>query len=755
MVSTSKILTVSYGTFSCTLEGFDDSFDTMKAIAEYFRDLASDDRYFGAEPPTPDAEMLAKIAEREISRRVEASEDNGKFVLRAEDTASLPAIEGAPEVAQSSAAPAARDVAESEFFPVVEPKAEQPAPIAEDPKPIAEQPEPVVEQPDPEFVDEAIIDDPIGLREDFVAGDESNIEIEQPDDVAGSNPDQESVADKLRRIRAVASPASIPFEDDSFNEDEHAQDFLGSTVADLDAALAEDDATEVTKTQVHQETVIPDDTSFEDDDEDMLARLRATDTVEEPQIDTLSEEVVASGDSNSAPDISDDTIEELLRSHVEDVDEDESVTGEVSVVAAEEATDQDTELQNTVLTEGDEEGASTEDTLAQLMADALSEAEQPKAAEPDAQVEDSGEESDIASIDLTQTTKPETKASDADVPTPENQPVNARVVKIKRSDLEAAVAKGHIEEDGESTLSPEDEAELQRELAEVEAELAGAVAPKPDTNDVVEIEPQTAEEPEHDETNEPVAEAEPETNSKSKSKREKKSRSEKRTKKIETGDTDSQAARIFDDADTHLEEPESHERRSAIQHLRAAVAATKAEKNAGGEMQKDVDHEPYRLDLESAVRPRRARPKSSGRSERPSTGNRPAPLKLVAEQRIDKPKDPVRPRRVSRADLMGEEPTITPSADSASNFSEFADQNGARSLPDLLEAAAAYMSDVEGRPQFSRPMLMQKLKEIGENEFSREEGLRSFGQLLRQGKLQKLKGGRFTITDETEYRQAG
>lgn len=718
MVNASKILTVSYGTFSCTLEGFDDSFETMKAIAEYFRDLAADDRYFGAEPPTPDAEMLARIAEREIARRVEAHEAEGNIVLRAGDAAALTGADApAPQPAETPQAEAQTPEPDAP-----EPKAEEPAeePAAEAGEPAEPVQEPVaeveetaeameepvaeVEEEGPAETAEAPIEavetpaaeaeEPVDTVEDLAEAAEEPAEAVE---VAPAEADDEtdSVAAKLRRIRSVVAHADQGYTAADYTEDEHAQDFVDTTAAEMEMALEQDD--------IAQEQALS-----EDPDEDELEAL-------------------------------------LSRFDSEDSEDNTDDEAPVAAVPAPQADEADTETAD---------GSDLfEDTLAQLLADSMPET-------ADAPGEIAAESGATATpLRLAPEDAVEDRDETAEDPAGEEagQPLlRARVVKMKRTEFEAAIAGGYIEEEeddeaddslnvfddasyddsGDMGLSPEDEAELQRELAEVEAEMG--FEDDEDYDDLDEDfsaeaeteEAATAEQPE------PEAEEDPAPRGLRKLQRAER----------EGGDVN----RMFDKTDTHLEEPESNRRRSVIQHLRAAVAATRAEKKAGAEMDHDVDDTPYRSDLAEVVRPRRPRTSGASRSARP-TELRPAPLKLVAEQRVDDlaPREAIRPRRVSTTDLVDDE---TPDTSLDGGFAEFADQMGASGLPELLEAAAAYLSDVEGRPQFSRPMLMGKLKEVKQDTFSREDGLRSFGQLLRDGKLQKLKGGRFTVTDETDYR---
>lgn len=680
MVGSSKILTVSYGTFSCTLEGFDDSFDTMKAIAEYFRDLAADDRYFGAEPPTPDAEMLARIAEREIARRVEAHEERGKIVLRAGSGQALmprtditetrsanpaPSPEQAPEVAQSAAS-----VKAAEPIPTPQPVAEV-APESFDTDEAAAELETLTDMAEAETEVEAPAAEDVA--QDLPEGLEDEPRAMQADsELTETVVDSESIAAKLSRIRSVVAQSEEASED-QYTEDEHAQDFLDSVAEDLSSVLAEDDRVEA----------------------DLIEDDLIEDTLDESDFDR------------------------------EDPDEEAALTAVLSAVGTDETKTTEAMQAEEVYDAADE----FEDTLAALMADA-----QPKQLTRD----------DTATIHQ--------EAEAAEQPT-------AHVIKVKRTEFEAALANGIFEEDegeeGEfddddddddnffgatgAALSPEEEAELQRELAEVEAELAFEDATESEADLETEAEEEIAEAEPTPEAVTPQDDVEPEV------------AEQPGANRFGRAEGSSDLTRIFEKTDTQLEAPASSQRRNAIQHLRAAVAATRAEHNAGSSLRENVDDSPYRSDLASVVRPRRPQIAApTERSARPEE-SRPAPLKLVAEQRIDTPRAPIRPRRISSTEIEAEVSIES----QAGSFGAFAEEMGASCLPDLLEAAAAYLSDVEGRPQFSRPMLMGKLKEVEKERFSREDGLRSFGQLLRQGKLQKLAGGRFAVTEETEFRATG
>ncbi|WP_167738115.1 hypothetical protein [Leisingera sp. NJS201] len=303
------------------------------------------------------------------------------------------------------------------------------------------------------------------------------------------------------------------------------------------------------------------------------------------------------------------------------------------------------------------------------------------------------------------------------------RPARVRITKVKRADFDKAVASGRLEESkasedpapGQPPLSQEDEADLMRELAEVEAEILAASEDQ-DAGDSPAL--STAQPPAQSTAQSAAASL-----------------------------ADSDVSRLMAAADEKLEDPDTASSREAYSQLRAAVAATKAEGSAGGTTGSD-GAKPYREDLASVVRPRRPESRPNA-SERPSgPASRPAPLKLVAEQRIDEgstPQQPVRPRRVSAA-VLGDE------TEGNSGFASYAAERGAAELHELLEAAAAYMSFVEGRDHFSRPQLMNKVRSAGSSDFNREDGLRSFGQLLRDGKIERSGSGQFTASGDIGFK---
>jgi hypothetical protein len=614
MVGSNKILTVSYGTFSCTLEGFDDPFSAMRSIAEYFRDLAAEDRFFGAEPPTPDPEMLHRIAEREVRRRVEARSSPEGIVLR--------------QIGDTEAEGPGR---QSEPVVPARPAAVRPTPLRSVPT-----------------------------------------ESHSPARPAAESPAAESVVSKLSRIRAVvdrARTASVPAHPVS----------PPASVAEASLGLPEDEFIEAPP-RPRAPVFAP---------EAPAADVVAVDVVPEPEM------AAAKVAAPTAPEIA--------------------------------------------------------PAMAELDADPDSEDVRPW--------ENAGE-------------------AEADAPVAQSAPID--IAEVEEDVAEDEVALDHAAEDA----APDTDDEATATVAfdddmEASEDDAGAIAeddPDERPSDNVQLEPaerpapadayEEDAEPELDEVTLAGIRMAMSAEQDAIAQERKEARMERRNVLI-GGDPDREPAfdRILEETNSKMQDREGSRRRSAIAHLKAAVAATKADRLLKRERSREIDEEEqrnYREDLAKVVRPHPSEPRESAaeKARAAAAASVATPLVLGSTHRIDPVAEAsapseLRPRRVGAMIAIEDEPEFE-EADidrDESDFIAFAHESGARDLPDVLEAAAAYTAYVEGHASFSRPQIMRRAAAVEtDEEFTREAGLRSFGQLLRQGKIRKLQRGQFTIAETTRFR---
>jgi pilus assembly protein FimV len=69
----------------------------------------------------------------------------------------------------------------------------------------------------------------------------------------------------------------------------------------------------------------------------------------------------------------------------------------------------------------------------------------------------------------------------------------------------------------------------------------------------------------------------------------------------------------------------------------------------------------------------------------------------------------------------------------------------------LVEAAASYICYVRGQEAFWRRKVMRLVSEVEKESFSREDTLRCFGELIRNGKIKRNEDGSYGVSNTIGY----